>query len=156
MVFHRWALISWHFSKIYTRSVSFHFQMPTKEYTSILIFMINAKTNLKKSKKSLSISPSHYQWHSLERICNSLLMLHCKQMPWDWTCFMMYLCVSIILVHVNKNQIKDHWRGISTRNAHMVHIVNLRLYKTPTREKNLSFKRPESCPIYTRRCNLWF
>ena len=32
----------------------------------------------------------------------------------------------------------------------------LRLYKTPTHEKILSFKRPETCPIYTRRCNLWF
>ena len=35
------------------------------------------------------------------------------------------------------------------------HYFVLRLYKTPTREKILSFKRHETCPVYTRRCILW-
>ena len=30
--------------------------------------------------------------------------------------------------------------------------VCLRLYKIPTREKKWSFKRHETCPVYTRRC----
>ena len=31
----------------------------------------------------------------------------------------------------------------------------LRIYKTPTSEKILSFKRAETCPVYTKRCILW-
>ena len=31
-----------------------------------------------------------------------------------------------------------------------------RIYDTPTYEKVLSFKRPETCPVYTTSCILWF
>ena len=34
-------------------------------------------------------------------------------------------------------------------------IMKLRIYKTSTCEKILSFKRPETCPVYTTRCILW-
>ena len=33
--------------------------------------------------------------------------------------------------------------------------LHLRIYKTPTCEKFLSFKRPETCPVCTTRCSLW-
>ena len=31
----------------------------------------------------MSIFPTPDQWHSLENICRSFLMLHCRQMPWE-------------------------------------------------------------------------
>ena len=38
---------------------------------------------------------------------------------------------------------------------YFIFLILVRLYKTPTREKMLSFKRPETCPVYTKRCILW-
>ena len=34
--------------------------------------------------------------------------------------------------------------------------VGLRIFKTPTCEKSFSFKRPETCLVYTTWCILWF
>ena len=71
------------YSKIYTRSVSFISQCKWKKCTSILIFMLKRWKTPKKSKKSITIFPSRDQCLSLENICHSFLMLHCRWMPWD-------------------------------------------------------------------------
>ena len=38
---------------------------------------------------------------------------------------------------------------------HFPDSINLRIYQTPTCEKFLSFKRPETCQVYRIRCILW-
>ena len=57
------------------------FPMQTKKCTFILIFMLKRQITPKKLKKSMSILQSHDQWQSLENICHSFLLLHCRRMP---------------------------------------------------------------------------
>ena len=46
------------------------------------MFMLKWQITHKKSKKSMSNFPSRDKWHSLQNICHSFLMLHCRRMPW--------------------------------------------------------------------------
>ena len=71
------------FSKIYTRPVSFLFPNANKKCTSILIFMLKRQIKPKKSKKFMSVFVLYDQWHSLENICQ-FLMLHCRRMPLEY------------------------------------------------------------------------
>ena len=74
------------FSNIYRQPVSFHFPSQTKKSvpcTSIHIFMLKRLKTLKKSKKSMLIFPSRDQCHSLENICYSFPILHCRRIPWE-------------------------------------------------------------------------
>ena len=69
------------FSKIYRRLLSFLSQCKQKKaYFFPYIYAKATKTHTK-SKKSMSIFPSHDQWQSLENICHSFLLLHCRRMP---------------------------------------------------------------------------
>ena len=54
-------------------------QCKTKKCSLILIFMLKRQITPKKLKKSMSILPSHDQWHSYENICHRFLTLHCRQ-----------------------------------------------------------------------------
>ena len=49
----------------------------------ILIYANEIKKTIKSRKKSMSIFPSRDQCLSLENICHSFLMLHCRRMLWE-------------------------------------------------------------------------
>ena len=49
------------------------------------------------------------------------------------------------------SSIQNHWYVKIKFLIESHACLYLRLYKTPTREKALSFKRHETCPVYTRR-----